>query len=78
MPKYFLHQIINGTCIKDYEGGNFPSLKAAEIEAVAAAREIAIDSLRSGKGLLPVVFEIMDEAGQTAATVPFEKALAPG
>jgi hypothetical protein len=75
MPKFYF---INGHRIEDTEGASFPTLQDAEVEAVSAARELASDALRGGKGLVTVTFEIMDEAGTVAAIIPFEKALKPG
>jgi hypothetical protein len=66
-----------GNHIKDPDGEDFPSVQAAETEAIAAARELAGNALRSGKGLVVVTFDIMDEAGKTVAIIPFEKAMTP-
>jgi hypothetical protein len=48
------------------------------IEAVRAAREITSDSLRAGKGLVAIVFEIADESGEIVAVIPFQRVLEPG
>lgn len=77
MPKFFLHQVSPGRRIPDPDGAEFQTLEDARIEAVAAAQEVAADSLRAGKGLVAITIEIADEAGNIVAVVPFHDVLKP-
>lgn len=78
MSKFFLHQVFADRRIPDRDGYEFQNLDDARIEALAAAQEITSGSLRAGKGLVPIDFEIADEAGNILSIVPFRKVLEPG
>jgi len=60
----------------DPDGQEFETLREAEAEARATARDLMADALRSA---LPVglerVIEIVDETGEIVASVAFEKAI---
>lgn len=77
MVKFFLHQVFEGHCIRDPDGADFQNLDDARLEAVAAAQEITANSLRAGKGLVTITFEIADEAGNIVAVIPFHSVLKP-
>ena len=74
---YFLHvRNGNGTVILDPEGAGFADLQSAKAEAIASARELISECVRSGTSMgLHRVFEIVDGNGQTVATVPFSDAV---
>ena len=60
----------------DPDGQEFETLREAEAEARATARDLMADALRSA---LPVgldrVVEVVDETGEIVASVGFEKAI---
>ena len=63
MPRYFLHIRDGDELIPDEEGTELPDLDAAKAEAIAGARDILAEKLRSGERLDGEVIEIADEAG---------------
>ena len=77
MPRFFLHIREAERLVEDPDGSDLPDLDAARAEAAAAAREIAAERLRAGKGLDARRFEIRDEAGRLLATVPFPEVPGP-
>ncbi len=77
MSKFFLHQVFASHRISDPDGSEFQNLNDARIEALAAAQEITANSLRAGKGLVAIDFEIADDAGNILSVVPFHKVLEP-
>jgi hypothetical protein len=77
MSKFFLHQVFASHRVPDPDGYQFENLNEARIEALAAAQEITSNSLRSGKGLVAIDFEIADEAGNILAVIPFQRVLEP-
>jgi len=76
MPIYFIHVHEGGRRAKDKEGKCFPDLRAAEQEAIKAAREMAAQKVRAGKLLdLSSRLEIFDVDGKLAAVVTFKAAI---
>jgi hypothetical protein len=76
MPIYFIHVYQRGRRAKDKEGKCFPDLRAAEQEAIKAAREMAAQKVRAGKVLdLSSRLEIFDAQGKLASVVTFKAAI---
>jgi len=76
MPIYFIHVHQGGRRAKDKEGKCFPDLRAAEQEAIKAAREMAAQKVRAGKVLdLSSRLEIFDAQGKLASVVTFKAAI---
>lgn len=76
MPRYFLHVQDGETVAEDLEGSEFRNVDAAREEAVSAAIELIIDSLRHRQGLrLERMIAIADETGRIVAEVRFEDAV---
>ena len=76
MPIYFIHVHQRGRRAKDKEGKCFPDLRAAEQEAIKAAREMAAQKVRAGKVLdLSSRLEIFDAQGKLASVVTFKAAI---
>ncbi|HEU0060216.1 MAG TPA: hypothetical protein VFR19_10095 [Hyphomicrobiaceae bacterium] len=76
MPIYFIHVHQGGRRAKDREGKCYPDLRAAEQEAIKAAREMAAQRVRAGKILdLSSRLEIVDAQGKVAAVVTFKSAI---
>jgi hypothetical protein len=63
MSKFFLHQVFASHRVPDRDGYEFQNLNGARIEALVAAQEITSNSLRAGRSLVSIDFEIADEAG---------------
>lgn len=76
MPQYFFNIHSDGRQSRDPEGQCLPDIDAAREEAVAGARQIAADRVRSGEVLdLGARVEITDASGTSVLTVPFSEAL---
>ena len=75
MPHLFLHLHHGRERVEDLEGADFDSLEAAREEAVAAAREIMSDRVRSGQSPNDSQFEIADESGKILLMFPFHDAI---
>jgi hypothetical protein len=76
MPKYFIHVRQRGRLAKDKEGKCYPSLKAAQREAVRAVREMAAQTVSAGKVLdLSSRLEIVDAEGALLSVVTFKTAI---
>ena len=76
MPVYFIHVYQRGRLAKDKEGKHFPDLKAAEGEAIKAAREMAAQKVLAGKVLdLSSRLEIVDGHGKLVSVVTFKDAI---
>jgi hypothetical protein len=75
MPLFFLNVRDGDFVVRDPEGTEFANLEAARVEALAAAREVLGDAIKTGQGQDNRQYEITDEAGQVLATVPLMDAL---
>ena len=71
MPRYFLNIRDADQLFENPDGSEWPDLRAAKAEAVAAGCEIAAERLRAGKAPGARHFEIRDDAGRMLARVPF-------
>ena len=61
--------------ILDPDGSDLPDLEAARAEALAGARDILAEKLRTGKVLDGQRIEIVDEANAVRAIVPLKDAM---
>jgi hypothetical protein len=75
MPRFFINVRSGNMLVEDPEGYNLPNLEAARDEALAAAREIMADGLKS-EGLSCEQLEIHNDAGQLLTTVSVRDACA--
>ena len=74
MPLYYFHMTNGLRAFRDYEGVELPDLRAARRHALADARDV-IERDRSGSEDWSLwTFEITDEKGAYALTVPFSDA----
>jgi hypothetical protein len=74
MPLYYFHMTNGIRAFRDYEGVELPDLRAARSYALADARD-AMRHDRSGSDEWSLwTFEITDEKGAYALTVPFSDA----
>jgi hypothetical protein len=76
MPFYFLDVVTPANHFEDPEGGEYDGLQGARAEALASARQIMIDNIRSGRALgLKGRIEIRDEQRSLLESVFFAKAI---
>lgn len=75
MPKYYFHIRANGVLEEDLEGGEFPSLDEAYMEALESAREMIAEKVLSNEVIDGQIFEIVDEDGVLLRQVPFKSAI---
>jgi hypothetical protein len=61
--RYHFHIRDDAGLIRDEEGGEFPDLARARIEACASARDLVADDLRCGRSAPARRIEIADEGG---------------
>jgi len=75
MSRFFIHVRCGDTLTEDLEGYDLPNVGAAQDEALAAARELLANGLKS-EGLSCEQLEIHDDAGQLLTTVSVRDACA--
>jgi hypothetical protein len=78
MSRFYFHIRSGGQVIVDQEGADFPDAGAARQEALAAARHILADAIRSGNEYAPDDFVIADSEGHELEIVPFAAVLPKG
>jgi len=80
MPRYFFHLRTNHDRLEDEEGTELADLAAAQAEALECAIEAICHRLeggwvQSGRNVLAGGFEVTDETGALALTMPFTTVL---
>jgi hypothetical protein len=75
MARFYFHTRRGDEIAKDCEGSKLPDLAAARKEALATAREIVADAVKSGKDRTPDTLLIADANGREVMTVAFKDAL---
>lgn len=75
VPRYFFHYFDGETVEADFEGLQFPSLEAAVADAKAAATEIMVERMLSGREIGAQRFEIANEDGVVLTSVAFRSVL---
>ena len=75
MGRFFFHLRAGDRVISDQEGTILPDVNAARLEALAAARFILADAIRSGHETIPEAFVIADSEGRELDTVPLAAVL---
>jgi hypothetical protein len=70
MPRFHFHVRDGESLLEDLQGAEFPDLDAARADTVVAAREVLAERIKAGQPLDGLQYEIFDEAGRLAATVP--------
>jgi hypothetical protein len=68
MPRYFFH-LRNPYEALDEVGSELPDEQAAHKEALAAARELVADAIRSGRDFTPEQIVVADATEREVATV---------
>src|SRR5450631_1179454 len=69
MGRFYFHLRSGENVIADEEGTDLPDVAAARLEALAAARYILADAIRSGAKKIPEAFVIADSEGRELETV---------
>lgn len=77
MGRFYFHIRMSDTdqMISDQEGSDFSDIASARLEALAAARCILADAIRSGNENIPDAFVIADSQGRELDTVPLSAVL---
>jgi hypothetical protein len=69
MPRYYFHVRDGAELIRDEEGTELADPEAARAEALASARDLALDEIRSQHRVDGRQIEIASEFGDTIGTV---------
>jgi hypothetical protein len=69
MGRFYFHLRSGEKVIADEEGSDLPDVATARLEALAAARYILADAIRSGTKKIPEAFVISDSKGRELETV---------
>jgi hypothetical protein len=77
VPRFHFHFKRGPELFRDDEGAEFPDIAAAREEALASARELLANVLRTPDKHPPECFIIADADGRELATVNFRDALPP-
>jgi hypothetical protein len=75
MARYFFHIRNHEEFVRDPEGVEMPTARAALEEAQDAAREILSEKIRKGEVIDSNEFEVHDELGTRLFTLPFRDVL---
>ena len=75
MPRFYFHVHDGEKATLDNEGIELPDTAAVREEALAAAREMMSDGMRSGEDWLGWRFEIAGEQGVPLLMVPFTEGI---
>lgn len=75
MPRYFFNVRSDERFVSDAEGGEYPNVEAAKVEAEKSAREMLADALIKGEEVDGNTFEVIDDAGALIFTYPFRDAM---
>lgn len=75
MQRYYFHIRRGDTVTQDLEGSEFASIKDAEHYAIQSAREILAAKVKAGEVIDGDRFEITDESGKIALTVPLKSTI---
>jgi len=71
MGRFYFHIRWGERVIADQEGTDLADVTAARSEALASARQILAETIRSGHEDVPEAFIIADSEGRELETVPF-------
>ena len=75
MSRFYFHVRSGENIMSDDEGTECADVNAAREEALATARDVLADAIRSSKNETPDCFIIADANGRELMTVPFNEAL---
>jgi hypothetical protein len=70
MPRFFFHILSGGLTVPDDEGMDLPDFMAAQAEAVASARDLALSPDLDGFGQETRNIQIVNAAGAILHIVP--------
>jgi len=72
---YHFHIRDQGTLIRDDEGSDLPDMTAAQVEARASARDLAMEDLRHKQPIQDRHIEIVDDRGTVLESVAVRSVL---
>ena len=76
LSRYYFHlRLVDDQVIADQDGSDLRDAATARQEALAAARQILVDGIKSGCEYIPEAFVIADSEGCELETVPLAAAL---
>lgn len=75
MPRFYLHLWNGEEFMLDEEGDDLESAEAAYLEAFEAAKEMAIDLIRSRLDVTAYRFDVTDQVGCALFELPFSEVL---
>jgi hypothetical protein len=75
MPRFFIHSRDRVGLFEDREGSEWPDFDAARSEALASARELLAEQLKTNQTDGIEQLEICDASGHMLATVPLRDVL---
>jgi hypothetical protein len=75
MQRYYFHIRQGGTLTQDLEGSQLANLDEAKRYAITSARELLAAKVLKGEVIDGDCFEIADESGQIALTVPLKSTI---
>jgi hypothetical protein len=76
MSRYYFHlRLVDDRIIADQDGSDLPDAATARREALAAARQMLADAIKSGSENIPEALVITDSEGRELETVPIAPVL---
>ncbi|CUX72221.1 hypothetical protein [Agrobacterium sp. NCPPB 925] len=75
MARYYFQIRNNGLLEEDQEGTELASDDAAQLEAIAGAREVVADRVKRGETIGTDAFEVVNERGELIHTLPLRSVL---
>ena len=75
MARYYFHIRNDGMFEEDQEGTELASDDAAQLEAIAGAREVIADRVKQGAAIGFDAFEVVNERGELILTLPLRSVL---
>jgi hypothetical protein len=75
MSIFYFHLRSGARIVADPEGSEWPDIESARQEALAAARHILADAIKSGAEDIPEAFVITDCEGRELDTLPLASVL---
>jgi hypothetical protein len=70
MAMYYFHTRRGDTVYHDPEGSDLPDINTAKEEALASARELLAEAIKTAQDDVPDCFILADENDQELATIP--------
>ena len=75
MARYYFHIRNEGVFEEDQEGTELASNDAAQLEAIAGAREVIAERVKRGETIGTDTFEVVNERGELICSLPIRSVL---